>query len=824
MPEDLRKEGRTPGDTHPEGLSEESNSDNSSVATPKSKPSMKAHATAYALRGWRVFPLHSPQGSGCSCKKSHCPKRGKHPRIANWQNDATTDTTQVAAWWSQWPEANIGLLLDGLVVLDVDPKNGGFASLAGLEKEYGGLQARARQRSGSGGWHYLFEPCEGVAVARGFRPGLDLLTGAGCYIVAAPSLHASGDRYEWTDEPHPVSYSREAIPLLTPPAWLIHAALNPKPATEGATRDARPAERVPVARILEEAITKATAGEGRNNAGLWYFCQLRDNGYSREEAIQAKREWVERANAATPDESRYTLGEADASLRQAYKRAAREPWPQSEKRANQTEILEELTQDLELFHTAKGEAFARVPMADHVECWPVESKTFRGVLNRRFFRKQNSTPSKDTLQAFVDLLCARAQFDGAERETFLRFAHSNGRVYLDLGNDAWQVVEIDAAGWRVLSESPVCFRRAGGMKALPVPVRGATLDALRQFINAREDSHWVLIVAWLVGAFMPKGAFPILLLQGSQGSAKSTTATLLRNLIDPATVALSAPPRDERELAITATNSGIVAFDNLSGVQSWLSDALCRIATGAGFRTRTLHTNSDEELFETRSPLLLNGIDEIASRADLLDRGIGITLCRISDEQRKTEEEVQAGFHAAHAGVLGALLDAVSAGLRNLKDTTLANLPRMADFAKWVSACEPALPWKPGTFMSEYLENRQRAAESSVENDPVAQAVVRLVERLKPAYWQGTPSDLLTHLTADVDADARGERWPKAANSLTRWLRRAEPSLLAVGVSVAEFRAPGGKRERLITVKATGPQVDLWPIDARRAPWLEDAA
>src|SRR5450759_1901323 len=97
-------------------------------------------------------------------------------------------------------------------------------------------------------------------------------------------------------------------------------------------------------------------------------------------------------------------------------------------------------------------------------------------------------------------------------------------------------------------------------------------------LQALRVAHWVLMASWLVGTFLPRGAFPILLLQGSQGSAKSTTATLLRNLVDPATVPLSAPPRDERELAITATNSGIVAFDNLSGVHQWLSDALCRIA------------------------------------------------------------------------------------------------------------------------------------------------------------------------------------------------------------------------------------------------------
>jgi hypothetical protein len=656
----------------------------------------------------------------------------------------------------------------------------------------------------------VFQAVEGVGKRIRFMPGLDLLTGAGCYIVVAPSQHASGGSYHWVDTANPATAHRNEIPLTVPPGWLLEAAAKqtPKPAP----RATRPAgERVPVERLMSAALDKIKAGSGRNDAGLWYCGQLRDNNYTKDEAYLTLREWVTRANDATPGQSRYTQAEAQATLNSAFKRDARDPWPEPGKRTNAAKLLAELSEDIELFRTGKGEAFALVPVNEHTECWPVDSKTFRGMLTNRYFKKQNSTPGRDAMQSFIDLLSARAAYDGTEQPTYLRFAHVNGRAYLDLANDSWQVVEIDADGWRVLPHSPVCFRRVAGMKALPIPEQGGSLTTLRRFINAQSNSHFVLMLSWLIGTFLPKGAFPVLLIQGVHGSAKSGTTAILRNLVDPVTVPLSALPRDERELAIIANNSGVVAFDNVSGVHQWLSDALCRIATGAGFRTRSLYTDSDEQLFEMRRPLALNGIDDIASRADLLDRGIGVYLKRISDTQRKTEDEIQTEFASAHGAILGALLDAVSAGLRNLPNVKVSSLPRMADFAKWLCACEPALPWAPGTFMRDYLESRQKTAEMSVENDVVAQAVLRLIHGKRPGIWEGTSEELLSELSQMVPFDRRdlGNTWPRTPASLGRWLRRAEPSLLAVGVVLSARRSADKLRTRVLRVEYSQGQPNL---------------
>src|SRR5207237_3972573 len=119
-----------------------------------------------------------------------------------------------------------------------------------------------------------------------------------------------------------------------------------------------------------------------------------------------------------------------------------------------------------------------------------------------------------------------------------------------------------------------------------------------------------LSASWLVATLRPTGPYPILVSHGEQGSAKSTLVRVLRSLVDPNTAALRTTPRDERDLVIAATNGWLIALDNLSHLPDWLSDALCRLATGTGFATRELYTDGEESLFVAQRPIVLDGIEE----------------------------------------------------------------------------------------------------------------------------------------------------------------------------------------------------------------------
>jgi hypothetical protein len=303
-----------------------------------------------------------------------------------------------------------------------------------------------------------------------------------------------------------------------------------------------------------------------------------------------------------------------------------------------------------------------------------------------------------------------------------------------------------------------------------------------------------------------------LAISGEQGSAKTVLSKLLKALIDPNAAPVRAVSREERELMIAANNGHLLAFDNLSGLPNWLSDALCRLATGGSFAVRRLYTDDEEVLFEAARPILLNGIEEVVSRPDLGDRAIFLTLAPIADAQRRPESELWRAFETARPHILGALLDAVVQGLRALGGVHPTGLPRMADFALWATACETAL-WPAGTFARAYAANRRAAIESIIEADPIATSVRALMAGR--TMWTGSASDLL-RLCADSSRDdvSRGAASAKNPRALAGRLRRAQTCLRTLGIEIS-FSREGRLGTRMIRVSAPGKAGAIQPVKVR---------
>src|SRR5262249_18981699 len=258
--------------------------------------------------------------------------------------------------------------------------------------------------------------------------------------------------------------------------------------------------------------------------------------------------------------------------------------------------------------------------------------------------------------------------------------------------------------------------------------------------------------------------------------------------------------REERELMIAANNGYLLAFDNLSGLPVWLSDALCRLATGGSFAVRQLYTDDEEVLFEAARPILLNGIEEVISRPDLGDRAIFLTLAPIGEAQRRSEAELWRQFEIARPRILGALLDAVVDGLRAVSRVQLDRLPRMADFALWATACETAL-WPAGTFARAYAADRRAAIESIIESDPVATCLRTIMANR--TIWTGSASDLLSLCAESARNDSSaGVAWAKNPRALAGRLRRAQTFLRALGIEIA-FSREGRIGTRMIRVSTS---------------------
>ncbi|HEY9156369.1 hypothetical protein [Candidatus Binatus sp.] len=403
----------------------------------------------------------------------------------------------------------------------------------------------------------------------------------------------------------------------------------------------------------------------------------------------------------------------------------------------------------------------------------------------------------------MELFEAKALFDGEEFPINLRVANHRGKLYLDLCDRAWRAVEIDAEGWRIVNRPPPRFHRTRGSQPLPAPERGGSLEELRGFLNV-DHKGWTLIKAFLVAALRPSVPCPILVAKGEQGAGKTTACRIISALIDPRTGALRGVPREVRDLTAAARNSWIVCFDNLSHLPEELADAACRLATGGGFGGRELYSDHDEAIFDATRPMVFNAIPDLgAARPDFLDRAVIVEFLDMKPEMRRDEARFWREFEQVRPRILGALLDAAAAGLRNLPNVRLDQPPRMADFAIWVNACEKSLGMKPGEALTAYQSNRAETHNLALESSPLYEPVAQLARE----GFSGTVAELHARLNCMMsESMRRSVRWPKAPNALSNALRRMASNLRAVGIQIQFSRADTGGRRVVSLVCASEPR------------------
>jgi len=445
--------------------------------------------------------------------------------------------------------------------------------------------------------------------------------------------------------------------------------------------------------------------------------------------------------------------------------------------------------DKALFHTRDGVAYADLIVAGHRETWPVRSKQFRhaylrylqGQFGRLVSEEQplmamvmKGTMGKTQVNYVIDDFERRAICSTITRDVHVRVAGYGDDIFIDLCNDAWEGVRVTSEGWRVVTSPPVRFRRTDGMLSLPIPERGGKVETLKSFLNVTA-SDFILVVAYLLAALRPRGPYPILILYGEQGTAKTNFLRRLRSLVDPHVVATNTLPLSGRDLFIAARNTHLQTFENVSKLSDQMSDNFCRLATGGGLRIRTLFKDADETHFRGARPIALEGISNVVSRPDLQDRAIIFQLESLAGY--KTELDLDSAFERQRASIFGALLDMMVRGLRMLPVTRLVSPPRMADFAHWGVACGVE------SFETAYANNRQNAINIMLSHDPVAKAVRAAIAK---SEFVGDMEDLL-----DIVGPTTGIRSTK---KLSDELRRLIPSLRTVGVHVvfeqrtAEYR------------------------------------
>ena len=440
---------------------------------------------------------------------------------------------------------------------------------------------------------------------------------------------------------------------------------------------------------------------------------------------------------------------------------------------------------LDFFRTpgTASKAFCVIP--DHLGgAVEIDSDRFRSWLRAMVYKAEGKRPGQADVKLAVEHFVDETLANAPEHTPVVRFAFRDGVATLDIGDSTNRVIEVDKSGWRVVNQSGIKFVRTEGMRPMLIPVNGGSIEDWKRTINI-ADEDWSLFIPAVLAMFRADLPTAILQLYGEQGSAKSTVCEQIRALVDPNQAPLRGRPRSERDVFISAMNSRLLVYDNLSEISPEISDALCRLATGGAFSTRMLHSKSSALLINATRPVVMNGIADLSRRPDLLSRVVTVTCPRIDPGKRRTKSEIDKMFEDSSPRILGALLTAFAGTLQQLPTVHVAELPRMADFARFGAAAEIAMKMRKGSFLKAYARNQFRMDDIALEGEPVA--MVLLDWHRRHGDWEGVSRKLLRAIEgAAKKAGVSRERgsWPASPFALTTLLRRIAPNLRSKGIEV----------------------------------------
>ncbi len=455
---------------------------------------------------------------------------------------------------------------------------------------------------------------------------------------------------------------------------------------------------------------------------------------------------------------------------------------------------------VELFHDELGEPYANIPQGSGSQTMRIGSTRFNRWMSKLIWDKMHKAPRGEVRSNIISILEARACSDNGTIPLNIRIAWGDNNLWYDIGNGS--AIKTDRNGWQIVEQPPIMFRNFNHQKQQTIPIKKGDIKELLKFINVSDPEKQLLLLVWVVSCFIPDFPHPILCIHGPQGSSKSTLCKILKDLIDPSQLDAISFPNKEVELVQMLAHSWLLCFDNVSYLSESSSDTLCRAITGAGFAKRSLFTNDDDFIFKIKRCVMINGINLVIGKPDLMERSIIVELDRISDDGagRRSEQELYTELTELKPSILGGVFDTISKALLIKPTIRLPKMPRMADFASWGCAIAEALGYEQGAFMTAYANNQKSQNEEVIDGSLLANILVRFIEDTNE--WIGTASSLLNCLNekaAELKTDTNHEKaWPKSAAKLSKSLNILKNNLEDAGIKIWRIKE---KRERIIHIK-----------------------
>jgi len=382
-------------------------------------------------------------------------------------------------------------------------------------------------------------------------------------------------------------------------------------------------------------------------------------------------------------------------------------------------------------------------------------------------------------------------YEGREEQVSCRVARRGLCAFLDIGDSAWQTVEISEKGWRTVAQpSDVRLVRPSGALSLPQPVREPNAELRLQRLFRLSDDQLRVIVTWMVLAMHCVGPYPILYLCGE---GASLLAELIRSVVDPHAIPVRAVPQNERDLRIAAFHGWLVIL-SIQKILTWLANGLCNLYSGAALGTREMYEDTEEVVLGGPRPVILVGADRILMRRDLLDLMLTVELPARSALDRKSDAEMREEMKNLCGSIFGYLLSALSAVLA-ISDYREPVLPRLAEFGALGARLELVL-WPAGSFASAYITGR-------TANAPIIRPLLDYARAT--GEWSGSATDLLNLVSGHaVPEELESNAWPEDPAQFGKQLRSAGPVLDELGLTIKLARENGGKRDRIVMLSDVG--------------------
>jgi len=456
--------------------------------------------------------------------------------------------------------------------------------------------------------------------------------------------------------------------------------------------------------------------------------------------------------------------------------------------------------------------YAVIPIEDHLEIFAINGRSFKNWCRMTVYKKDGIYINGQEISDICSLLSAYAQFENKEQITLnLRTAskintNNNELEWIyDLTNKNWEFVKITPSYWSII-KNEIIFRRYNNQQPQVYPLKEYEPDIFDKFmqlvnIKSNDEETKLLLKCYIISLFIPDIQKPVLMLHGSQGSAKSSLEEMIKMLVDPSIVKTYVFPRDNNELIQQLSHNHVVFYDNISLIKDWISDQLCRAVSGSGSSKRQLYTDDDDIIYSFKRCVGFNGINLGATKADLLDRGLIIELERIQEERQLKPENLWREFEQIRPQLLGYIFDILVKVLNwknnvNGPKLNLNKLPRMAEFAEYGEMISRCMGNTGKLFINAYYKNIMLQSHEVLESSIIASAVIHLISSRNDEDWVGTPTLLLSDLEYEAELlkiNIKSRSWPKGPNVLTRRLKEIKINLRQVGIEL-EFVHDGTQR------------------------------